>query len=161
MKKYLVIGNPIGHSLSPRLHNYWFKENNIDAIYEKKQVKENGSRGRSNLLKALELLCKDTVKSFKQVHYIFKQAHWLQSRFPKAELVDVEGLVKLVDMMEVEKNDWSLTPGRYVGVAPEVEDEDFDFEETLHNIHIELKDLNEEAIQLATQIQKNLEELGA
>ena len=41
MKKYLVIGNPIDHSLSPRLHNYWFKENNIDAVYEKKQVKEN------------------------------------------------------------------------------------------------------------------------
>ena len=41
MKKYLVIGNPIDHSLSPRLHNYWFKENNIDAVYEKKQVKES------------------------------------------------------------------------------------------------------------------------
>ena len=41
MKKYLVIGNPIDHSLSPRLHNHWFKENNIDAVYEKKQVKEN------------------------------------------------------------------------------------------------------------------------
>ena len=40
MKKYLVIGNPIDHSLSPRLHNYWFNENNIDAVYEKKQVKE-------------------------------------------------------------------------------------------------------------------------
>ena len=40
MKKYLVIGNPIDHSLSPRLHNYWFRENNIDAIYEKKQIKE-------------------------------------------------------------------------------------------------------------------------
>jgi len=45
MKKYLVIGNPIDHSLSPRLHNYWFKENNIDAIYEKKQVKENDIEG--------------------------------------------------------------------------------------------------------------------
>ena len=32
MKKYLVIGNPIEHSLSPKLHNYWFIENNIDAI---------------------------------------------------------------------------------------------------------------------------------
>ena len=40
MKKYLVIGNPINHSLSPKLHNYWFKENNIDAVYEKKQVNE-------------------------------------------------------------------------------------------------------------------------
>ena len=34
MKKYLVIGNPIEHSLSPKLHNHWFKQNNIDAIYE-------------------------------------------------------------------------------------------------------------------------------
>ena len=45
MKKYLVIGNPINHSLSPKLHNYWFKENNIDAVYEKKQVKENAIEG--------------------------------------------------------------------------------------------------------------------
>ena len=45
MKKYLVIGNPIDHSLSPILHNYWFKENNINAIYEKKQVKESDIEG--------------------------------------------------------------------------------------------------------------------
>ncbi len=38
MKKYLVIGNPINHSLSPKLHNYWFKKNNIKAIYEKKLI---------------------------------------------------------------------------------------------------------------------------
>ena len=41
MKKYLVIGNPIKHSLSPKLHNYWLKENNIDAIYDKKKLDEN------------------------------------------------------------------------------------------------------------------------
>ena len=40
MKKYLVIGNPIEHSLSPKLHNYWIKEKNIDAIYDKKKVDE-------------------------------------------------------------------------------------------------------------------------
>ena len=45
MKKYFVIGNPIDHSLSPRLHNYWFKENNIAALYEKKQVKEADIEG--------------------------------------------------------------------------------------------------------------------
>ncbi len=38
MKKYLVIGNPIEHSLSPRLHNFWIKTNNLDAIYEKKKL---------------------------------------------------------------------------------------------------------------------------
>ena len=41
IKKYFVIGNPIEHSLSPKLHNYWIKENNIDAIYDKKRLEES------------------------------------------------------------------------------------------------------------------------
>lgn len=41
MKKYLVIGNPIDHSLSPKLHNFWIKENNIQAIYDKKLIHKN------------------------------------------------------------------------------------------------------------------------
>jgi len=45
MKKYLVIGNPIGHSLSPKLHNHWIKQNNINAVYSKKQINENDIEG--------------------------------------------------------------------------------------------------------------------
>ena len=41
MKKYLVIGNPVEHSLSPKLHNYWLKKNNIEANYDKKKLNEN------------------------------------------------------------------------------------------------------------------------
>ena len=41
MKKYLVIGNPIEHSLSPKLHNYWIKNNNINAIYEKQKLNKD------------------------------------------------------------------------------------------------------------------------
>ena len=41
MKKYLVIGNPIEHSLSPELHNFWIKTYNLDAIYEKKKLSED------------------------------------------------------------------------------------------------------------------------
>jgi len=41
MKKYLVIGNPIKHSLSPKLHNYWIKQNNLNAVYDKKQLDES------------------------------------------------------------------------------------------------------------------------
>ena len=40
MKKYCVIGNPIDHSLSPKLHNFWLRKNKIDAIYEKKLISE-------------------------------------------------------------------------------------------------------------------------
>ena len=85
---------------------------------------------------------------------------WLQDRFPEAKLEDVPGLVKLVDRAEIEAADWSLTPGRYVGVAPAEEDDDFDFETTLRDIHTELADLNDEATELAAKIQQNLEELG-
>ena len=41
MNKYLVIGNPIEHSLSPLIHNYWIKKNNINAIYDKKKLSNN------------------------------------------------------------------------------------------------------------------------
>ena len=40
MKKYLVVGNPINHSLSPKIHNYWLKKYNINATYEKKLLEK-------------------------------------------------------------------------------------------------------------------------
>ena len=61
--------------------------------------------------------------------------------------------MKLVSRAEIEKHDWSLTPGRYVGVAPE--------EEALRSIHIDLQGLNEEATALTARIARNFEELGA
>ena len=72
----------------------------------------------------------------------------------------VLGLVKLVDRKDIEAADWSLTPGRYVGVAPPEVDEDFDFEQTLRDIHVELADLNKEAATLAKTIQENFDGLG-
>jgi len=45
MKKYLVIGNPISHSLSPKLQNYWLKQNNIDAVYDKIKLEEKEIKG--------------------------------------------------------------------------------------------------------------------
>ena len=103
----------------------------------------------------------DAVEALRQARYFVRQADWLQERFPEAELRNVEGLVKLVDGAEIETHDWSLTPGRYVGVAPEEEDENFDFEEALRSVHIDPKGLNEEAAELATRIARNFEELGA
>ena len=87
-------------------------------------------------------------------------AHWLQERFRDAALRDVEGLVKLVGHHELSANDWRLTPGRYVGVAPEEEDEDFDFGQTMRYIHLELDDLNAESVRLAATIKRNCEALG-
>jgi len=110
--------------------------------------------------KAVDEARRLAVEQLKQVRYFWRQAHWLTERFPDAKLCNVEGLVKLVDRTELEANDWSLSPGRYVGVAPEEEDENFDFEEVLRDIHVELQDLNKEAVKLSATIAKNFEELG-
>ncbi len=126
----------------------------IDALDESK------NRELTRARKAVDEARAIAVEQLKKVRYFWKQAHWLTDRFPQGQLRDVEGLVKLVDVKEIEANDWSLTPGRYVGVATEEEDEDFDFEETLREIHVELEDLNAEAVTLAATIKRNFEELG-
>ena len=116
--------------------------------------------GRKNPLKRLEEAREEAVEHLRLPRYFRQQAHWLQERFPGAELRHIEGLVKLVDLKEIEENDWSLTPGRYVGVAPEEEDEGFNFEETIREIHVELQGLNDEAAELAVTIARNFEKLS-
>ena len=100
------------------------------------------------------------VSQLERVHYQWRQAHWLTSRFPDAQLRDVAGLVKLVDRSEIADNDWSLTPGRYVGVAPVEEEDEFDIAGALRKIHKELEELNAESVVLATTNSKNLQDLG-
>jgi len=112
------------------------------------------------LLKQVDEERKAAVEQLKHAAYFHRQVAWLQDRFPKAELQAVAGLVKLVDRKEIEAADWSLTPGRYVGVAPPEEDEDFNFDQTIRDIHTELADLNKEAAVLAAKIQENFGELG-
>lgn len=94
-----------------------------------------------------------------ETEYFYKQAYWLTSRFPEGIYTDVEGLCKVVSQAEIEAKDWSLSPGRYVGVDTAT-DEDFDYEERLNEIHIELDGLNEEAITLANTISENYKELA-
>jgi type I restriction enzyme M protein len=125
----------------------------VAAVYER--------RTAGKLLRRLDTERKAAVEQLKQAAYFHRQVVWLQDRFPNAELRPVAGLVKVVDRKEIEAADWSLTPGRYVGVAPEEPDDDFDFEQAIRDIHTELADLNKEAVTLAAKIQENFEELGA
>ena len=135
----------------------------IDVCENECGARENdawANRDVARSRKAADTARQAAVEQLKQVRYFWKQAHWLTDRFPNGKFGDVEGLVKLVNLEEIKANDWSLTPGRYVGVALEEEDGDFDFEETLRDIHIELESLNAEAGQLATDISRTFRELG-
>ena len=117
-------------------------------------------RATSRRIKQLDAERKAAVEQLRLAVYFHRQIVWLQDRFPDAEFAAVPGLCTAVTRTEIEAADWSLTPGRYVGVAPPEEDEDFDFEQTLRDIHVELADLNKEAAELAARIQENFEELA-
>ena len=81
-----------------------------------------------------------------------KDNGWFTEHFPSCKYEDVEGLCKIVDMAEVIEQDYSLTPGRYVGVKIDL-DMDFDFKGRMTEIHKELGALNEESNALMEQMQ--------
>jgi len=135
----------------------------IDVCLNTYNAKDNdkwNTREIFNLKKQTEEARDTAVNQLKLARYFHHQAEWLVERFPEEKFRDVDGLVKLVDRAELNENDWSLTPGRYVGVAPEEEDPDFDFGETMRTIHAELEELNEEAFDLAKKISENFKGLG-
>ncbi len=106
--------------------------------------------------KALEAARGVAVEHLKGVRHFQRHAAWLIERFPEARFRDVQGLCKAVARTEIEAADWSLTPGRYVGVAAVAEDEDFDFAASLGEVHDELKSLNAQAFDLAKRIETGL-----
>lgn len=103
------------------------------------------------------------VETCKLGSYFIAQGHWLLSRFPEGRYTDVPGLCKAVTRAEIAANDYSLTPGRYVGVAlGGLEDDDGEaFAARMREIHSELADLNDKAVTLAARIQQNFEDLLA
>ncbi|MDP2886326.1 MAG: class I SAM-dependent DNA methyltransferase [Ignavibacteria bacterium] len=82
----------------------------------------------------------------------------LKEAFPKTKYRDVAGLCKSVSLKEIEKQGWSLNPGRYVGVAEE-KDDGVDFRTRLSDLNNELDSLNKEARDLEKRIQKNVQTL--
>jgi type I restriction enzyme M protein len=117
-------------------------------------------RPTGKLIKQLDEQRRAAVERLKHATYFYRHMVWLQDRFPDAEILWVKGLVKVVTRQDIEAAEWSLSPGRYVGIAPMEVADDFDFEQSITEIHIELLALNKEAVGLAETIQQNFEELG-
>ena len=68
MKKYLVIGNPIGHSLSPLIHNHWMKKYHLpDSVYEKKKVEEKDLKNIIKEIRENELAGVNVTVPFKKL----------------------------------------------------------------------------------------------
>ena len=139
----------------------------IDArnVYRKvtRKINDFSPEQEQNLL-AIVWLYRGETKRYKELLADYRKngedeaAAWLEERFPDCKYRNVEGLVKAVTREEIAANDWSLTPGRYVGVA-ETDDNDEDFTEKFASLHEELRKLNAEAATLAKKIDANFKEL--
>lgn len=90
---------------------------------------------------------------------VAKEALWLYSKFGDGEYKDIPGLCRISDIEEIREKGYSLTPGAYVGVAPE-EDDGVDFHQRMKEIHAELLSLQKESNELMDTISKNMEEMG-
>jgi len=67
MKKYLVIGNPINHSLSPKLQNWWLKENNINATYDKIKLEDHEIKNFIQTIKEQKIAGCNVTVPFKKI----------------------------------------------------------------------------------------------
>ena len=82
----------------------------------------------------------------------------MSASFPDGVYVDVPGLCAVATLEQIEKQGWSLNPGRYVDVA-EAADDGVDFRVRLEELNEELEQLNVEAAALQERIAANVAEL--
>ncbi len=114
-------------------------------------------RDLKKLKEALEQLHKEVKIS----ECFYKHIHWLQERFPNAAYEDVTGLCKLATPEEVEEQDYSLNPGRYVGVVIEEDGKtEEEFVEDIVELNNELNKLNNNAHRLERIISQNIKQIA-
>ena len=99
MKKYLVIGNPIEHSLSPKLHNHWLKENNINAIYDKKNLSKNDIKKVIDELKNERISALNVIPFLDELTPLAKEAQSVNTILKKNKKIigdntDIGGFVQ-------------------------------------------------------------------
>ncbi|MCP5494644.1 MAG: N-6 DNA methylase [Leptospiraceae bacterium] len=101
-------------------------------------------------------------KEVKDMEYFFSHIRWLQDRFPQAKYEDVTGLCKSATPAEIEEQEFSLNPGRYVGVVIEEDGKtEEEFMEEIFSLNEEFKQLNTETAKLEKVIVKNVGVLGS
>ena len=131
MKKYFVIGNPIGHSLSPKLHNHWLEQNNINAVYEKIKLEENEIENFIHKIKNQEINGCNVTVPFKKTVIPFLDKLSLEAEqaqsvnticFNNGDLVghntDISGFQKAINSLNYEIKDKKILILGAGGVVP-------------------------------------------
>ena len=150
------VGNNFFYTRSLPCHIWFFNKAKrdkesilmIDARHTFRKVTQTINDFSPEQLEGLTAL----IKHYRGEEVDFGNNTWLEENFPKGEYEDREGLCKVASLKEIEENDYSLNPGRYVGFSIKV-DPNFDYKGRMKEIHEELAKLNKESIELMNNIQ--------
>lgn len=133
-----------------------------DSLRKEAEANKAVQTELARVTKELNTHCKkrdETKKAYKELiekqRYYEQQAEWLTSRFPNCVYEDVTGLCKAATLKEIEEQDWSLNPGRYVGVV--VEDDGLteeEFQTFMRKNMKEYKSLTEKSQELENNLEK-------
>lgn len=121
---------------------------------------ENPDKNLTNVLKKkVEDAAQQVADIEVEIDYFIQQRDWLTDNFPGGVYRDVIGLCKAASIEEIREQDYSLNPGRYVGVSLDVEDRN-DFTAAMGELKQTLTSLNDKSQELMNGIMDNLKELG-
>jgi type I restriction enzyme M protein len=126
------------------------------------QAQAEGRRGTTDRkTRALKTALEALHQEVKSAELYYQHIHWLQERFPKAEYEDVTGLCKLASPAEVKEQDYSLNPGRYVGVVIEEDGKtEEEFIEELLAMNDEFAQLSKDAKKLEAVMAGNIRQIA-
>jgi type I restriction enzyme M protein len=129
---------------------------------EAEKVQTNSKRTATDRkTRALKTALEELHKEVKNAEIFYQHIHWLQERFPKAEYEDVTGLCKLASPAEVEEQEYSLNPGRYVGVVIEEDGKtEEEFIEEILSLSLEIRQLAKQTSKLEGVIFQNIEQIA-
>jgi type I restriction enzyme M protein len=132
--------------------------------HEKQETEKAQTNGKRTVtdrkMRALKTALEELHQEVKNAEIFYQHIHWLQERFSGAEYEDVTGLCKLASPAEVQEQEYSLNPGRYVGVVIEEDGKtEEEFIAEILNLDDELAKLNAVAAKLEANISVNIKAL--
>ena len=151
------VANNFFYTKSLPCHLWFFNKNKKDKdsilmIDARKTFKEFNTTINEFSPDQLEGLT-NIVKSYRGENVDLTANDWLSNTFDNGHYEDIEGLCKVTSMDDIIENDYSLTPGRYVGFSIKI-DEDFNYQDRISEIHNDLAKLNSESDELMQAIQR-------
>jgi type I restriction enzyme M protein len=137
----------------------------VDQLKKEKPENTTDSKAEERDVKRWEKQVEEAEKQYKALHdkqlYFEAQIQWLNERFPNGVYEDVTGLCKAATFAEIEEQDWSMNPGRYVGVV--IEEDGLTEEEFMDEIkerHKSFNLLNNKASELENLINENMKQVS-